>query len=199
MPFNVGGDTLSSTMIGPNGLILSNNFRKVTPDMINNVYTTGGQIISQGADANGLYTITFQYDSYGCGGPDSGFGVFIKDTTLWSRVVCRYEVTGTAACWSFNENGFGGTAPNLQPYNASLGDIIYTVDAQNSFENPAYAVKSYACDNDANNFMRFGGTKIFYVFSRRSSTSSLAGPSFGRSCTSTGTGARVILSEIYVI
>lgn len=203
MPFNVGGDTLNSSMIGPNGLMLSKNFRKITPDLIDSVYTYGGQIITQGADSNGLYTITFQYDNAGCGTPDSGFGVFIKDVIPWTRVVCRFSVTGTASCWSINQSGFGGTAPNLESYNASLGDIIYTVDALNSFNVGSFQVKTYACDNDSTNFMhggyQTGDPKTFYIFSRRSNTTSLSGPAFGRSCTSTGAGSRCTLSEIYVV
>lgn len=199
MPFNINGVSLSSNFFGPNGEILNTNFRKITPDLVTSVYNNGGTILSQGADSNGLYTITFQYDLAGCGGPDSGFNIFIDNSIPWSRVVSKFELGGTAACWTINANGgYGGLQTNLASYDSSQGDILYTSDAQNSFENSSYTIQPSACDNEPTNFMRFGGAKIFYAFFRRINNNP-AGPGFGRSCTTTGSGSYCTMSEIYVI
>lgn len=206
MSFDINNKILTSDMIGPDGQILNSNFRKITPDLVTSVYTKGGQIISQGADGNGLYTITFQYDAGGCGNPDSGFNILIDNNIPWSRVVAKFDLTGIASCWTLNRDKtitgssvYGDLETNLNSYDPSQGDIIYTVDAVNSFNKSAIAVKDRACDNAADNFMRFGGNKIFYAFFRRLINGNASGPGFGRSCTTTGTGSRCTISEIYVI
>ena len=68
----------------------------------------------------------------------------------------------------------------------------------NSFENPAYNVQVAACDNEATNFMRFGGVKSFYMFMRRAN-SNPAGFGHGRSCSSTGAGSYCTISDIYIL
>ena len=198
MGFNIGGSTLSSTMLTPDGVILPKNFRRVTADMIGSVNNQNCTILSQGNDSSGGYSISYQFNLFGCGGADSGLYVLIDNTISWSRVFCRFVNEGTAACWHFNQAGYGGIAPNLASYNTSLGDIIFRPDASNSFENPAYTVQVAACDNEATNFMRFGGVKSFYMFMRRANSNS-AGFGHGRSCSSTGAGSYCTISDIYIL
>jgi hypothetical protein len=198
MPFNIGGTTLSSSMLTPDGVILPKNFRRVTSDMIDSVVNQNCTVLSVGNDSTGGYSISYQFNNGGCGGTESGLYVKIKNTIHWSRIFCRFLNEGTAACWHFNQNGYGGIAPNLAGYNTSLGDIIFRPDASNSFENPAYTVQVTACDNDATNFMRFSGVKTFYMFMRRND-SNIAGFGHGRSCNSSGGGSYCTISEIYIM
>jgi hypothetical protein len=198
MPFNIGGTTLSSSMLTPDGVILPKNFKRVSSDMIDSVVNQNCTITSQGNDSTGGYSISYYFNLGGCGGPDSGLYVRIKNTIPWSRILCKFTNEGTAACWTFNQNGYGGLSPNLASYNAGLGDIIFRWDATNSFENTAYNVQTGACDNEATNFMRFSGVKSFYMFMRRNS-SSIAGVGHGRSCNGTGSGQNCTISEIYIL
>ena len=160
MGFNIGGSILSSAMLTPDGIILPKVFRNVTANMIDSVANQNCTILSQGNDSSGGYAISYQFDLGGCGGADSGLYVKIINTIPWSRIFCKFTNNGTASCWVFNQNGYGGLAPNLATYNTSLGDIIFRWDSVNSFENIAYTVQTAACDNAAENFMRFSGIVI---------------------------------------
>jgi hypothetical protein len=198
MPFNIGDSILSSSMLTPDGVVLPKNFKRVTSDMIDSVNNQNCTILSEGNDNSGGYSISYQFNSGGCGGPESGLHVRIKNTIPWSRIFCKFTNEGTAACWTFNQSGYGGIAPNLAGYNTSLGDIIFRPDASNSFENPAYTVQVGACDNEPTNFMRFGGVKSFYMFMRRAN-SNPAGFGHGRSCSGTGPGSYCTISDIYIM
>ena len=198
MPFNIGGNTLSSSMLTPDGIILPKNFKRVTASMISSVVNQACTIVTQGNDSTGGYEISYYFNLSGCGGPDSGLYVLIDNSIPWSRIFCRFTNEGTAACWTFNQSGYGGIAPNLASYNTSLGDIIFRPDASNSFENPAYNVQVGACDNEPTNFMRFGGVKSFYMFMRRAN-SNPAGVGHGRSCNGTGGGSYCTISDIYIL
>jgi hypothetical protein len=198
MPFNIGGTTLSSSMLTPDGVILPKNFKRVSSDMIDSVVNQNCTITSQGNDSTGGYSISYYFNLGGCGGADSGLYFTIKNTIPWSRILCKFTNEGTAACWTFNQSGYGGIAPNLASYNTGLGDIIFRWDATNSFENPAYNVQTNACDNEATNFMRFSGVKTFYMFMRRNN-SNAAGVGHGRSCNGTGSGQNCTISEIYIL
>jgi hypothetical protein len=198
MPFNIGGTTLTSSMLTPDGIVLPKNFKRVTSSMIDSVVNQNCTILSEGNDSSGGYAISYQFNNGGCGGTESGLYVRIKNTIPWSRIFCRFLNEGFAACWSFNQNGFGGISPNLASYNPSQGDIIFTKDAVNSFENPQYNIQLYACDNEPTNFMRFGGVKSFYLFMRRND-SNIAGFGHGRSCSSSGDGSYCTISEIYIL
>jgi len=198
MPFNIGGNILSSSMLTPDGVILPKNFRRVTSDMIDTVYNQSCTITSQGNDSTGGYAISYYFNLGGCGSPDSGLYFTIKNTIPWSRIFCKFTNEGTAACWSFNQSGYGGISPNLASYNTSLGDIIYRWDSTNSFENTQFTVQTNACDNDTTNFMRYSGVKSFYMFMRRNN-SNIAGVGHGRSCNGTGSGSYCTISEIYIL
>lgn len=198
MPFNIGGNVLSSSMLTPDGVILPKNFRRVTSDMIDSVVNQSCTIMSQGNDASGGYSIQYSFNLGGCGSPDSGLYIRIKNNIPWSRIFCKFTNEGTAACWTFNQNGYGGIAPNLASYNTSLGDIIYRWDATNSFENTQFNVQTDACDNEVTNFMRYGGVKSFFMFMRRNN-SNIAGVGHGRSCNGTGSGAYCTISDIYIL
>jgi hypothetical protein len=198
MPFNIGGSTLSSSMLTPDGVILPKNFKRVTSDMVDTVYNQNCTITSQGNDSTGGYSISYYFNLGGCGGADSGLYFTIKNTIPWSRILCKFTNEGTAACWTFNQNGYGGIAPNLASYNTGLGDIIFRWDASNAFENTQFNVQTGACDNESTNFMRYGGVKSFYMFMRRND-SNIAGVGHGRSCNSTGGGSYCTISEIYIL
>jgi len=198
MPFNIGGTTLSSSMLTPDGIILPKNFKRVTSDMVDTVYNQNCTITSQGNDSTGGYSISYYFLLGGCGGTESGLYFTIKNTIPWSRIFCKFTNNGGAACWTFNQNGYGGISPNLSSYNTSLGDIIFRWDATNSFENSQFNVQTGACDNEATNFMRYSGVKSFYMFMRRND-SNIAGVGHGRSCNGTGAGSYCTISEIYIL
>ena len=198
MGFNIGGSTLSSAMLTPDGVVLPKTFRRVTSDMIDSVVNTNCTLLSQGNDSTGGYAISYQFNLGGCGGTESGLYIKIKNTISWSRIFCKFTNEGTAACWTFNQSGYGAIAPNLASYNAGLGDIIFRWDALNAFENTAYNVQVGACDNEATNFMRFSGVKSFYMFMRRND-GNIAGVGHGRSCNTTGAGSYCTISEIYIL
>ncbi len=178
----------------------------VTSAYVNAVHVTGGTVLSSGNSSDGLYSVTYRVDLGGCGGPDSGIFVQLKDTIPWTGISFRVQLSGTASCWSFNRDpGYGAivgynTTGYLQSYSTLAGDQInFSYLAQ---QDPAYSSHDpvYACDNDANNFMRFNsGTFKFFTMKRRRDTSSnLAGPYIGRSCTSTGEGSQVIIDNIFI-
>jgi hypothetical protein len=202
MPFNIGGTTLSSSMLTPDGVILPKNFKRVSSDMIDTVYNQNCTITSQGNDDTGGYSISYYFLLGGCGGTESGLYFTIKNTIPWSRILCKFTNNGTASCWTFNQNGYGGIAPNLASYNTALGDIIFTVDATNSFNNPSFTVQPGACDNASTNFMsggyQTGDPKTFYMFMRRNN-SNAAGVGHGRSCNGTGSEQNCTISEIYIL
>ena len=153
MPFNIGGSILSSSMLTPDGAILPKNFKRVTSDMVDTVYNQNCTITSQGNDSTGGYSISYYFNNGGCGGTESGLYFTIKNTIPWSRVLCKFTNNGSASCWVFNQSGSGGVSPNLAGYNTSLGDIIFTADATNSFQSPSITVQTGACDNASSNFM----------------------------------------------
>lgn len=203
MPFNIGGQLLTSSMLGPSGQILSKTFTPVSASMVDSYEAPFVTITSSGNDANGMYQLTGYAQSGGCGNPnESGIWVKIKNTIPWTYVVCKFTVAGTASCWSFNNSGYGSftdRSGNLYSYSSAAGDIIYRSNAINCFENTAYTVQPGACDNDASNFFRFAGTKSFYMLSRRNtSNNNVAGPIHGRSCNEVSGGATMTISEIYI-
>jgi hypothetical protein len=201
MAFNVGGTAITSTMFTPDGIVLPRNYRRVTNDMIDTVYNQNCTVTSQGNDSSGGFAISYYFLLGGCGGTESGLYFTIKNAFPWSRILCKFTNNGTASCWTFNQNGYGGISPNLATFNTSLGDIIYRWDAVNSFQSTSIAVQCGACDNATTNFMAGGNQgdpKTFYMFMRRNSGAS-AGVGHGRSCNSTGTGANCTISEIYIM
>ena len=176
---------------------------------VNSVSTTGGTILSQGNDANGGYFIQFQHDLGGCGGPDSGIYIELKDTTInWTWISCRFQVSGSASCWSFSNTGgsnygagvgISGTA-NLLAYSTASGDKLSK--GYLSFNEPAFSTHDplYACDNDANNFFRYntGVYRSLTMTRRRNVGAGLAGIHHGRSCNTSGGGSVTIIDQIRI-
>lgn len=202
MGFNIGSSILSSAMLTPDGVILPKIFRRVTSDMVDTVYNQNCTITSQGNDSTGGYSISYYFNNGGCGGTESGLYFTIKNTIVWSRIFCKFTNNGSASCWVFNQNGFGGVSPNLATYDTTKGDIIFRLDATNSFQNASFNVQVSACNNASTNFMhgayQTGDPKTFYMFMRRNSSAS-AGVGHGRSCNGTGSGQNCTISEIYIM
>ena len=80
MPFNIGGTTLTSSMLTPDGIVLPKNFKRVTSSMIDSVINQNCTILSEGNDSSGGYAISYQFNNGGCGGTESGLYVRIKNT-----------------------------------------------------------------------------------------------------------------------
>lgn len=185
---------------GPAGLIVS-------AAEVNAVNVTGATVLSQVDDVDGGYVATFQHDLSGCGGPDSGFYIELKDPFPWKWMSCRFRLLGAAACWSFMNTSAYGTAVgasgtgNMINYNEAAGDrIIRTYLAQ---DDPQFSThdKTTACDNDANNFMRYNtGVYRYFTMVRRRNLGfgNLAGIHHGRSCSSTGSGSITIVDQIRI-
>jgi len=179
---------------------------------VNAVYTNNMTIVTS-EDVLGQYVFEGTHNTGGCGGPDSGVFIQLKDNIAWSKITVKFTLVGTASCWTFmgggNSNdgtpggfyGVAGSPPaemssfpggNIEPYNESLGDRIFW--DVNAFTNTAatMARKMNACDNDANNFFRYGGTKEFWAtYRRKSATNGLAGVWAGRSCNTTGVNTKI--------
>jgi hypothetical protein len=187
-----------SVNAGPHGTL-------VVAAQVNSVQITGGTILSQGDVSEVGFQTRFQHDLGGCGGPDSGIFVEIKDFIPWTFMSAQFLLMGSASCWSFNTSGYGsavgnGGTGNMIYYDATLGDsCIRTYLAQGD---PAFITHSIfnACDNDANNFMRFntGVYRSCTFVRRRNVNGSLAGVHHGRSCNASGSGAITIIQNIYV-
>ena len=178
---------------------------KVTTALIDSVTIHGGTIESQGDDGdNGSYSITFKHVNTGCGSADSGILILLTDDIPWTRIGFEWLGNGTASCWSFMHNGtnYGsstGTATgNMAGYDESQGDGITRPYLSWEVEDYQSHNRTYACDNNANNFLRFNGGsyKSFRMARRRSTTSSLAGIHHGRSCN--GANTYTIIKNIYI-
>ena len=112
----------------------------------------------------------------------------IKDNIVWSYITFEMVTTGHAACWGWNNASFS-IAGNMLSYDESLGDRIF--ESLNSWELPEFQShdRTYACDNDANNFMRYNtsGPRSFCMKRRRNIGAGLVTISHGRACVSVGT------------
>jgi hypothetical protein len=173
----------------------------ITPSYVNAVYLVGASILSQGEDAGG-YTITVQH-STGSGCESTGIFVQLKDTIPWTKISAEFWTTGSASCWTYMQPaGYGSTNGdgNIYAYDESLGDrCIKTYLAQEDSAFSSHA-KASACDNDANNFMRYNTTtyrKCTFV-RRRNVNGSLGGVHHGRACNEVGGNAITIIKNIRV-
>lgn len=194
MGFNIGGNTLLTTALTPDGAILNKNFRRLTYDMIDTINYSGPYTINASKnDSNGFYYLDFQHGNSGC--DSSGFAIKIKSQYNWSRLICKFYCEGYASCWNFNADGYSPTSGMLT-YDESAGDRIF--DYLNCFEYSQYTKKSNACDNDVSNFMHssyaYSSSRSFWMSSRRNGTSS-AGPTMGRACNGP---YKTIVSDIYI-
>lgn len=186
---------------------------------VNNVYTNNMTIVTSANGLDGNYVFEGTHNTGGCGGPDSGVFIQLKDTIAWSKITVRFTVTGVSACWTFmgggnssdgSNNGVDGTVGgnygnagtppiemsnfpggNIQVYNETLGDRMFWDDGAFS-SSAGFIRKLNACDNDVTNFFRYGATKQFWVTCRRKPASSgLAGVWAGRSCNQTGVNTKI--------
>jgi hypothetical protein len=193
MGFNIAGNTLSTTALSPDGLVINKTFRRVTADMIDTINYSGTYSINSSGTESGGYYLDFQHGNSGC--DSSGFAIKIKSQYNWSYLICKYYCEGYASCWNFNADGYSPTSGMLT-WDSASGDRIF--DFLNCFEYSQYTKKSNACDNDSTNFMHGGyaysASRSFYMLSRRNGTSS-AGPTHGRACNGP---AKTIVSDIYI-
>jgi hypothetical protein len=178
----------------------------ITPAMIEDIIvdTSGRTTYTVETDLNGAAKITATMLTNSANGCQSNSSIFVqlKDIFPWTRVYSRFFTTGTAACWGWNGNngyGEGRTSSERQghllAYNASLKD--FTKNEFNVWNSPQYRKYFSACDNNADNYMRFNSTgRSFDISSRRNNMEVLAGPSHGRTCSGTGT---VIISNIRIV
>ena len=183
---------------------------KVISSNIDAISITGATILESGnIGPNGGYQVKVQHDLTGCGGADSGFFIKLNDSTKWTNISYEVLVLGSAACWTFNEQGFGQAADttgqlgngNLLQYNESLGDNVTWPSL--SWEQAQFKThnKVYACDNNVNNFFVYNtGSYRSFVMKRRRNTanSNFAGIHCGRSCSATGSGAITIIRNIRI-
>jgi hypothetical protein len=170
---------------------------KISSTDINQIIYANGTIINQGDDANGNFYIKFQFDTYGCGGPDGYIRVELKNTIPWTKISYEIYNAGSAACWSYNQGAFDG---NLLSFDLSLDRIF---NSTNSFALPQYTKKMAACDNSPDNFLHVvyqtGTISSFFVTRRKNtSNSSLSQITHQRSCNSVGAGSYVIIRNIVV-
>jgi hypothetical protein len=177
------------------------NSKVVTYSDVNAIYLVGSTIIGQDVE-NGGYSITVQHNT---GNACDGTGVFIqlKDTIPWTRISAEFWTRGTAACWSFMQPGGYGSGSgdgNILTYNESLGDrCLRTYLSQDEAQFITHD-KVSACDNEANNFMRYNSTtyrKSTFV-RRRNVNGSLGGVHHGRACSEVGSNALTIIKNIRI-
>jgi hypothetical protein len=178
---------------------------KVTSADISSIGLLGAAITSQG-DVDGTYQITVQHNA-GNLCDSSGITLFLKDNFAWTHISAEFWTTGAAACWSYmNSPGYGqGYAylagdGNMLMFNASLGDTVvhsYLAQLESQFISHDW---TSACDNDANNFMRYNTTTFrkFTMVRRRNVNGSLAGIMHGRACNEIGANAVTIIKNIRI-
>lgn len=177
-----------------------NSYTVKFPD-VNAVYLVGATIVNQSEDEGG-YTITVQHNT---GNACDSTGVFVqlKDSIPWSRISAEFWTTGAAACWTYMQpGGYGSNSGdgNIFSYDEAAGDrCIRTYLAQDDAQFVTHA-KANACDNDANNFMRYNTTtfrKCVFI-RRRNVNGSLGGIHHGRACSEIGSNAITIIKNIRI-
>jgi hypothetical protein len=183
------------------GVLYGGQSYRVMYKDVNAVYLVGSTIMQQD-DVDGGYQLTIRHDT-GDGCQSSGFFVQLKDFIPWTRIAVEFWTTGSAACWSYMQpGGYGSTNGdgNIYAYDESLGDrCVKTYLAQDEAAYASHA-KAGACDNDANNFMRYNTTtyrRCSFV-RRRNVNGSLGGIHHGRACNEVGGNAITIIKNIYV-
>ncbi len=180
-------------------------FTAVTSTMIQSVSFTGGYIISQGnTGPGGNYLVSFQHTSFGCGGPDNGIRIMLKNTISWSKIIFDWSGTGWASCWSFMPptGGYGASLgsphANMTDMNTGNGHDKIT-NSSNIWDVPAYQShdRLSGCNNSGNNPFRFNsGLKSFTMYrTRNTSAGGFAGIHHGRSCSAQGNST---ITNIYI-
>jgi hypothetical protein len=160
-------------------------------------------------DRNGSYVYEGYHNVAGCGGPESGVQIILKDNIPWTRISFLFEGTGGSACWSFMSSSgqravdTGIPTGNLLDFSEAAGDRIY--DGWLSYTGNGNvggidSPRTSRCDNDPGNWMNFN-TSLFRRFRmnrRRNVGVGLAGIHHGRSCNGTGTGNVTRISNIFI-
>jgi hypothetical protein len=173
----------------------------VTASHINAVTLVGATILSQG-DSDGSYQITVQHTT-GNACDSSGVFVQLRDFIPWTKISAEFWTTGSASCWTFMQpGGYGSTGGDgsIFAYDEALGDrCVKTYLAQDETAFASHA-KASACDNDANNFMRFNTTTFrrCTFMRRRNVNGSLGGVHHGRACSEVGSNAITVIKNICV-
>lgn len=168
---------------------------------VNAIYLIGATIISQDIENDG-YSIRIQHNT-GNACDSTGVYIQLKDNIPWTKISAEFWTTGAAACWTYMQpGGYGSTNGdgNIYSYDESLGDrCLRTSLAQDDAQFVSHA-KASACDNDANNFMRYNTTtfrKCTFV-RRRNVNGSLGGIHHGRACSEIGSNAVTIIKNIRI-
>lgn len=174
---------------------------RVTLANVNSVVLVGATILSQ-SDVDGGYEITVQHNT-GSSCDSTGIFVQLTDFISWTGISVEFQTKGAAACWAYMQPGGYGSSGgdgNILSYDESLGDrCVKTFLAQDDAQFASHD-KVFACDNDANNFMRYNTTtfrKCTFV-RRRNVNGSLGGVYHGRACSEVGANAITVIKNIYV-
>lgn len=179
------------------GTLYGKDSMLVTPSMIEDIIVdnTGRTTFTINVEENGAARVVANMVLNSSNNCQSNNGIFIriKDVIPWNRLYVRILSTGTASCHGWNGNNDYGSgmnstqqSGNLLNFNQSAGD--YTKNEFNVWDNPTYVRSFRMCDNNANNYMRFNSSgRGWDMFCRRNSMATLAGPSHGRTCSTTGT------------
>ena len=174
---------------------------RVTYAQVNSVVLVGASIQSQ-SDDDGGYQLRVQHNT-GNACDSSGVFIQLKDFIPWTGISVEFQTTGAAACWTFMQPGgygSGGGDGFISSYDEALGDrCVKTYLAQDDAQFVSHA-KASACDNDANNFMRYNTTTFrnCTFVRRRIVNGSLGGIHHGRACSEIGANAITIIKNIYV-
>lgn len=177
---------------GPRGHIITNYD-------VDSITTQNLTSIDKNGDEKGSFHFKCTIPADGCGSA-SGFIILLKDVIPWTKISYKVEITGTSSCWNFNHNTNylpAGVPHNILAWNSSLDRVVR---CSNSFEQPQFTLKMYACDNNADNFyhssFHVGNPKIFTAIRRRDAIGNgLAGPAIGIDCNG---GNTIEVSEIVV-
>ena len=174
---------------------------RVTYAHVNSVVLVGASIQSQ-SDDDGGYQLRVQHNT-GNACDSSGVFIQLKDFIPWTGISVEFQTTGAAACWAFMQpGGYGSSGGDgfIASYDEALGDrCVKTYLAQDDAQFISHA-KASACDNDANNFMRYNTTTFrnCTFVRRRIVNGSLGGIHHGRACSEIGANAITIIKNIYV-
>lgn len=171
------------------GLIYGAITNKITSADIHSISLTSATIVTAETGdlgVDGAYQIKVTHDNCGC--DSSTIGITLKDNIAWTLITYEADTTGAAACWSWNHGGYDKGDGNLYSYAENLGDLFF--ENVNAWEVPEFQShnRTTACDNDANNFMRYNtdGPRKFSMKRRRNVNGSLGAISFGRACNCSG-------------
>ena len=179
------------------------NNHLVTSENVYAINLLQSVIIPEETGNIGLYG-GYQVKCYHQANDCSTSGIFLElnDLIPWTNISCEFELGGVASCWGFNDN-FGASPASgyLYAYNESLGDIIPFQRCLNSWEVPAYQThsKTFACDNNVDNFFRYSDNpKTLLMRRRRDISVNRAGINHGRACKSAGVDSYTIIKNIYI-